>query len=110
MADASRIRNARPAQRMIARVFARSTVARELSDHITGARGFLRSGVTLGNFQVALFCDNVFDSHTTINYELSQTDANNPAYLANPLSPTSLQQNAYTWQPRTIGVTVTFRN
>jgi hypothetical protein len=108
MADASRIRNARPAQRMIARVFARSTVARELSDHITGARGFLRSGVTLGNFQVALFCDNVFDSHTTINYELSQTDANNPSF--NPLVPTSLEQNAYTWRPRTVGITATFRN
>ena len=68
----------------------------------------LRSGITLGNFQVALFCDNVFDSHTTINYELSQTDANNPAF--NILVPTSLQQNAYTWRPRTIGITASFRN
>jgi len=67
----------------------------------------LRGGMTFGDWQVALFCDNLFDSHTTINYELSQTDANNPAYLANPLAPTSLQQNAYTWQPRTIGITVT---
>jgi hypothetical protein len=67
----------------------------------------LRSGITLGNFQVALFCDNVFDSHTTINYELSQSDANNPSF--NPLVPTSLQQNAYTWRPRTIGITASFR-
>jgi outer membrane receptor protein involved in Fe transport len=68
----------------------------------------LRSGITFGNYQVALFCDNVFDSHTTINYELSQSDANNPSF--NPLVPTSLQQNAYTWRPRTIGITATFRN
>jgi iron complex outermembrane receptor protein len=68
----------------------------------------LRSGITLGNFQVALFCDNVFDSHTTINYELSQTDANSPSF--NVLSPTSLQQNDYTWRPRTIGITASFRH
>ena len=67
----------------------------------------LRGGVTLGNWQVSLFCDNLFDSHTTINYELAQTDANNPSFIANPLAPTSVEQNAYTWQPRTIGITVT---
>jgi hypothetical protein len=68
----------------------------------------LRSGITLGDFQVALFCDNVFDSHTTINYELSQSDANNPSF--NMLQPTSLQQNDYTWRPRTIGITASFRH
>jgi iron complex outermembrane receptor protein len=68
----------------------------------------LRSGITLGDFQVALFCDNLFDSHTTINYELSQTDANNPSF--NVLQPTSLQQNDYTWRPRTIGITASFRH
>jgi outer membrane receptor protein involved in Fe transport len=69
----------------------------------------LRSGITLGTWQVSLFCDNLFDSHTTINYELSQLDANNPAYTANPLAPTSVEQNAYTWRPRTIGITATVR-
>jgi iron complex outermembrane recepter protein len=68
----------------------------------------LRSGITLGDFQVAVFCDNVFDSHTTINYELSQSDANNPSF--NMLLPTSLQQNDYTWRPRTIGITASYRH
>ncbi len=65
-----------------------------------------RGGITLDGWQVALFCDNLFDSRTTINYELSQVDANNPNY--NPLVLPSVQQNAYTWRPRTIGITVTF--
>jgi outer membrane receptor protein involved in Fe transport len=68
----------------------------------------LRGGITLGKFQVALFCDNLFDSHTTINYELSQQDANSPSF--NPLVPTSLQENDYTWRPRTVGITATFRD
>ncbi len=67
-----------------------------------------RGGITLGNWQVALFCDNLFDSRTTINYQLSQVDANNPAFAADPAIQT-LQQNAYTWRPRTIGITATFR-
>lgn len=67
-----------------------------------------RGGVTLGNWQVALFCDNLFDSRTTINYQLSQVDANNPEFAADPALQT-LQQNAYTWRPRTIGITATFR-
>jgi iron complex outermembrane recepter protein len=64
-----------------------------------------RAGMTIGGMQVALFCDNLFDSRTTINYQLSQVDANNPAY--DPAVLPSVQQNAYTWRPRTIGVTVT---
>jgi len=70
----------------------------------------VRGGVTLGDWQVALFVDNLFDSHTTINYQLSQIDANNPAYLANPLVPQSVQENDYTWRPRTFGLTATFRH
>ena len=69
-----------------------------------------RGGVTLGDWQVSLFVDNLFDSHTTINYQLSQIDANNPAYLANPLAPQSVQENSYTWRPRTFGLTATFRH
>jgi iron complex outermembrane recepter protein len=68
-----------------------------------------RGGITVGDWQLALFCDNLFDSRTTINYQLSQADANGPAYAANPLAPQSVQQNAYTWRPRTIGLTVTMR-
>ena len=35
---------------------------------------------------------------------------NNPAYLANPLVPQSVQENDYTWRPRTFGITATFRH
>jgi hypothetical protein len=68
-----------------------------------------RAGVSFGTWQFALFCDNLFDSRTTINYQLSQADANSPAYAANPLASESVQQNAYTWRPRTIGITATLR-
>ncbi len=65
--------------------------------------------MTLGNWQIALFVDNLFDSRKTTNYQLAQIDANNPAYAANPLAPSSVEQNAYTFRPRTIGITATFR-
>ncbi len=68
-----------------------------------------RGGLNFGNWQVALFCDNLFDSRTTINYQLSQADANSPAYAADPNAVQSVQQNTYTWRPRTIGITATFR-
>ncbi len=64
----------------------------------------LRSGVTLGSWQVAAFCDNLLDSHTTINYAQAQADYNNPA------GPPSPQENAWTFRPRTIGITATFRH
>ncbi len=63
----------------------------------------LRAGVTLGSFQVSGFVDNLFDSHTTINYAFTQLDGNNP----NP--PPTPQENDFTFRPRTIGVTVTYR-
>ena len=69
----------------------------------------LRAGVKLGGWQVSLFCDNLFDSHTVTNYAQVQIDAFNPSYLANPTSPTSVQQNNFTYRPRTIGITGTFR-
>jgi iron complex outermembrane receptor protein len=64
----------------------------------------LRGAVSLGNLQLALFVDNLFDSRTITNYQLSQVDANNPNGTL------SVQQNAYTFRPRTIGITATYRN
>jgi iron complex outermembrane recepter protein len=52
-----------------------------------------RAGVYLGDWQIALFVDNVFDSHRVTNYALGQ-----PA-----LVPT-VQENDYTYRPRTIGI------
>jgi hypothetical protein len=52
---------------------------------------------------VAAFVDNLFDSRTITNYQLSQVDANSPT------GSSSLQQNGYTWRPRTFGITATYR-
>jgi outer membrane receptor protein involved in Fe transport len=57
----------------------------------------VRAGMTFGDMQLAAFCDNLFDSHTTNNYILGQTDGN--------FTP---QQNVYTFRPRTMGVTLTW--
>jgi iron complex outermembrane recepter protein len=65
----------------------------------------LRGGVTFGNVQIAAFVDNLFDARTTTNYQLSQLDSNGPA----DFTPYAPQQNAYTFRPRTFGITATFR-
>jgi hypothetical protein len=57
----------------------------------------LRGGVTFGDWQLAAFCDNLFDSHTVNNYSLGQTDG---TYTP--------QQNAWTFRPRTVGITFTW--
>jgi hypothetical protein len=69
----------------------------------------LRGGVTVGHWQVAAFIDNLFDSRTTTNYQLSQIDANNPAFIANPMVAPSVQENRWTWRPRTFGITASLR-
>jgi iron complex outermembrane recepter protein len=63
----------------------------------------LRAGVNLDAWQVSAFVDNLFDSHTTTNYALGQSDPYNPAG-----SPT-VQENRYTYRPRTFGITATWR-
>lgn len=67
----------------------------------------LRAGVTLGGWQVSAFVDNLFDSRTITNYALVQVDANNPNF--NPLQPSSVQQNQFSFRPRTIGISASFR-
>jgi iron complex outermembrane receptor protein len=63
----------------------------------------LRGGITLGDWQIAAFIDNLFNSHVVTNYALGQVDPYNPAG-----SP-SQQQNVYTFRPRTAGITATWR-
>ncbi|MBS0364734.1 MAG: TonB-dependent receptor [Proteobacteria bacterium] len=58
----------------------------------------LRAGMNFGDMQLALFCDNLFDSHRVTNYSLGQTDG---TYTP--------QENDYTYRPRTMGVTLTWR-
>jgi iron complex outermembrane recepter protein len=57
-----------------------------------------RAGVYLGEWQVALFVDNLFDSHRVTNYALAQPSA----------TPT-VQENDYTYRPRTFGINATWR-
>jgi hypothetical protein len=49
--------------------------------------------------QLSAFCENLFDSHTVNNYSLGQTSGS--------FTP---QQNAYTFTPRTIGLTLTWHS
>ncbi|MBS0580448.1 MAG: TonB-dependent receptor [Proteobacteria bacterium] len=59
-----------------------------------------RAGMSLGNdWQLALFCDNLLNSHTLTNYTLGQTDG---TYTP--------QQNAYTFRPRTLGLNLTWHH
>jgi iron complex outermembrane receptor protein len=57
-----------------------------------------RAGMNFGIWQIAAFCDNLFDSRTVTNYSLGQSDGT--------VTP---QQNAYTFRPRTAGLTFTLR-
>ncbi len=57
----------------------------------------LRAGVNVGDWQIAAFIDNLFDSHTVTNYALGQ-----------PGGAATVQENDYTFRPRTIGVTATW--
>ena len=63
----------------------------------------LRGGVKIGDWQISAFIDNVFDSHPLLNYALVQNDNNNPN------GPPPPQQNAFTFRPRTVGITATFK-
>jgi hypothetical protein len=63
----------------------------------------LRAGVTFGSWMVQPFIDNLMNSHTVTNYALGALDPYNPAG-----SPT-VQQNQYTFRPRTFGITATWR-
>jgi outer membrane receptor protein involved in Fe transport len=63
----------------------------------------LRGGITLGSWLVTPFIDNLMNSHTVTNYALGAVDPYNPAG-----SPT-VQQNQYTFRPRTFGITATWR-
>lgn len=63
----------------------------------------LRGGVKLGNWQVSAFVDNLLDAHPVLNYALVQNDYNNPN------GPPAPQQNAFTYRPRTVGITATLK-
>ncbi len=59
-----------------------------------------RAGITVGSWQIAAFVDNLFDTHTVTNY----------AFTIDPGTGDSRLQRDYTFRPRTIGVTFSYRH
>ena len=53
----------------------------------------VRAGMYFGEWQISLFVDNLFGSATVTNYALSQ-----------PAGAPTVQENAYTYRPRTFGI------
>jgi iron complex outermembrane receptor protein len=62
-----------------------------------------RTGMKFGQWDLSAFCDNLFNTHTVVNYALAQADPFNPA------GPPTPQQNDFSFRPRTIGLTLTMR-
>jgi outer membrane receptor protein involved in Fe transport len=64
----------------------------------------LRTGMNLGNWVVTAFVDNLTNTHPTLNYAMSQADT----YVTGVVTPT-VQQNQFTFRPRTFGLNATWR-
>ncbi|MFO1465760.1 MAG: TonB-dependent receptor [Steroidobacteraceae bacterium] len=64
----------------------------------------LRAGAAFGGWDVSLFVDNLFDTRTTTNYLSSVVDPYFPG--GNPPNP---MYTSFTYRPRTIGLTASFR-
>jgi iron complex outermembrane recepter protein len=58
-----------------------------------------RAGMTFGNWQASAFVDNLTDTHTVTNYNFSIYPGDAPAL-----------ERQYTFRPRTVGLTITYRN
>jgi iron complex outermembrane receptor protein len=58
-----------------------------------------RAGVTIGGWQVAAFVDNLTDTHTVTNYN----------WTIDPGDGESRLQRQFTFRPRTVGLTLTYR-
>src|ERR1039458_1221013 len=91
------------AERPSSRLRAVDTQAVPAGQRADGRSGPLQTA-SRGDHARSTFVDNLFDSHTVLNYALVQNDYNNPA------GPPPPQQNGFTYRPRTIGITATFRN
>jgi iron complex outermembrane recepter protein len=59
-----------------------------------------RAGMTFGGWQASLFVDNLFDTHTVTGYEWS----------IDPGDGNSRLERQFTFRPRTVGLTITYRN
>ena len=78
-----------------------SSLQYDSSNFSLGATNFasLRAGMTFGAWQIAGFVDNLTDTHTLTNYNFS----------INPKTGDSRLRRDFTFRPRTIGVTFTYR-
>jgi iron complex outermembrane receptor protein len=59
-----------------------------------------RAGTTFGGWQVSAFVDNLTDTHTVTNYN----------WTIDPGDGESRLQRQFTFRPRTMGITITYRN
>src|SRR6202789_2040306 len=58
-----------------------------------------RAGMTFGNWQASAFVDNLTDTHTVTNYNFTIYPGDAPSL-----------ERQYTFRPRTVGLTITYRN
>lgn len=65
----------------------------------------LRGGVELGEWSASAFIDNVTDAHPVTNYDFTI----DPGASSGPNSYLNRVQRNYTFRPRTIGITLTYR-
>jgi len=63
----------------------------------------VRAGSKFGGWDVSAFIDNLLDTHPITNYNYQPTDGYGPQPAASPL------YRNFTFRPRTVGLTVTFR-
>ncbi|HEY2781628.1 MAG TPA: TonB-dependent receptor [Steroidobacteraceae bacterium] len=59
-----------------------------------------RAGINFGGWQAALFVDNLTDNHTVTNYN----------FTIDPGDGNSRLERQFTFRPRTIGITISYRN
>jgi iron complex outermembrane receptor protein len=79
-----------------------STQQFDAADYTLPATNFAsaRAGMNFGDWQAAAFVDNLTDSHTVTAYN----------WTINPGDGNSRLQRDYTFRPRTIGLTITYRH
>ena len=65
-----------------------------------------RMGMTFGSWQIAAFIDNLLDSHPVTHYDYSINPGTAPAGVN---SSTTRLERAWTFRPRTFGLTFTYR-
>ena len=65
----------------------------------------LRAGMSLKGWDLSLFVDNLFDTRTITNYLSSVVDP----YYGGPGNPPGPMFTNFTYRPRTIGITASFR-